>query len=77
LSAAPAKRYKAHGMNLAGAFRSWFSKGPSRAEKQLLSRCRGDSAQAERLINHELGKRPQLSRAAASEAALDRWSRDR
>ena len=64
-------------MNLAGAFRAWFSTGPSRAEKQLLARCRGDAAQTERLISYELGKRPQLSRAAASKAALDRWSRDR
>jgi len=57
--------------------KQWFARRPSRAEKQLLHRCRGDADQSERLIGHELARRPQLSRAAASQAALDRWSRDR
>lgn len=64
-------------MTLAAVFRKWFAGGPSRAEKQLLRRCGGDSEQAERLIRHEIARRPRLSRAAASQAALDRWTRDR
>jgi hypothetical protein len=59
------------------AFTRWFSHRPSQAEKRLLHRCFGDTAQMERLIAHEQGRRPRLSRAAASEAALDRWARDR
>jgi hypothetical protein len=59
------------------AFKRWLLHRPSQAEKRLLHRCRGDAAQMERLIAHEQARRPQLSRAAASEAALDRWSRDR
>jgi len=58
-------------------FSKWFSRGPSTAERKLLSRCMGDAAQTERLIGFELKRRPQLSRAAASQAALDRWSHDR
>ena len=64
-------------MKLAGVFRKWFSKGPSEAERKLILRCRGDVMQSERLIGYELSRRPHLSRTAASEAALDRWSRDR
>jgi hypothetical protein len=64
-------------MKLPGVFGKWFAPRPSAAEKQLLARCRGDAAQIERLIGYELSRRPYLSRAAASEAALDRWTRDR
>ena len=64
-------------MKLREAFGKWFKLGPSRAEQQLLHRCRGDAEQTERLIRHEVSRRPQLTRAAASRAALDRWSRDR
>ena len=64
-------------MKLAGVFGKWFSKGPSQAERQLVQRCRGDLSQAERLIAYELSRRPHLSRPAASEAALERWARDR
>jgi hypothetical protein len=64
-------------MQLPGVFAKWFARGPSSAEKQLLVRCRGDATQTERLISYEITRRPHLSRAAASEAALDRWSRDR
>jgi len=64
-------------MKLAGVFRKWFSNRPSQAERQLLQRCRGDALQTERLIKYELSRRPHLSRTAASEAALDRWSRER
>jgi hypothetical protein len=59
-----------------GAFKHWFHR-PSQAEQRLLHRCFGDAAQMERLIAHEQAQRPQLSRAAASAAALDRWARDR
>ena len=59
------------------AFKRWLSDRPSPAEKQLLHRCFGDTAQMERLIAHEQARRPLLSRAAASRAALDRWARDR
>ena len=59
------------------AFKRWLRHRPSQAEKRLLHRCLGDTAQVERLIAHEQARRPQLSRAAASAAALDRWSRDR
>ena len=64
-------------MKLPGVFRKWFAARPSAAEKQLLARCRGDAAQIERLIGYEQSRRPHLSRAAASEAALERWTRDR
>jgi hypothetical protein len=57
--------------------KSWFRSGRSPAEKHLVQRCFGDSAQAQRLIEAELARRPQLSRADAARSALDRWSRDR
>jgi hypothetical protein len=55
----------------------WFRAGSSQAEKRLVQRCAGDLGQAERLIGHELARRPRLSRTAACEAAVDRWNRDR
>jgi hypothetical protein len=58
-------------------FKKWFARGPSKFEQQLLRRCGGDAAQVGRLIDYELTRRPHLSRAAASQAALDRWARDR
>lgn len=64
-------------MKLLGVFRTWFAARPSKAETQLRQRCRGDAAQIERLIAYEQSRRPHLSRAAASEAALERWTRDR
>jgi hypothetical protein len=64
-------------MKLAGVFRKWFASRPSQAEQQLLRRCLGDATQAERLIGYELARRPHLSRSSASEAALERWTRDR
>lgn len=57
-------------------FAKWF-KRTSAAEKQLMKRCMGDVAQVERLIAYEQQRRPGLSRAAASDAAVDRWKRDR
>src|SRR5579872_101648 len=74
LAAAGVQAEASH-MGWFGAFKQWFHR-PSRAEQRLLHRCFGDAAQMERLIAHEQVRRPQLSRAAASEAALDRWSRD-
>ena len=64
-------------MKLGEVFRRWLRGGPSAAEKQLLRRCMGDAEQTARLIRYELMQRPRLSRAAASQAALDRWARDR
>jgi hypothetical protein len=64
-------------MKLLGAMAKWFRKGPSAAEKRLLQRCAGDHAQMDRLIAHELQRRPALSRAQAADNALDRWNRDR
>ena len=63
-------------MKLASAIATWF-KRPSDGEKRLLKRCGGDREQMERLIKHELDRRPGLSRAKASESAVDRWNRDR
>lgn len=57
-------------------FAKWF-KRTSVGEKQLLERCMGDVAQVERLIAYEQQRRPGLSRSAASDAAVDRWKRDR
>jgi hypothetical protein len=62
-------------MNLS-ALVSWFRR-PSAAEKALLHRCGGDASQMERLIQHEVERRPGLSRATASRWALERWARDR
>ena len=64
-------------MKLLDAITRWFRKGPSAAERRLLQRCAGDHAQMERLIGLELERRPGVSRAEASERALDRWSRGR
>ena len=57
-------------------FANWFRR-TSAAEKQLLTMCRGDKGQMERLINHEIARHPQWSRSKASEAAVDRWVRGR
>jgi len=64
-------------MRFLEALKKMFARRPSRAERLLLQRCFGEPAQVERLIGHELARRPQRSRAAASQAALDRWTRDR
>jgi hypothetical protein len=57
----------------------WFRGGSqsSADEQRLLVRCRNDRALADRLIAAELSRRPNLSRAAASRSALDRWSHER
>ena len=59
-----------------GLLASWFRR-TSASEKALLHRCAGDQAQVERLIQHELERRPDLSRATASKWALERWARGR
>ena len=64
-------------MKLPTMIASWFRKRSSPAEKRLLVRCRGDRAQMDRLIAHELQSRPGLSRAEASQRAHERWTRDR
>ncbi|MDB4961979.1 MAG: hypothetical protein JWP01_1978 [Myxococcales bacterium] len=64
-------------MQLLQRFTRWFRPRPSRAEQERLRRCRGDEAQMERLLGHELTRRPSQSRAAAAEAAVERWQRDR
>ncbi|MBA3454866.1 MAG: hypothetical protein H0T42_17390 [Deltaproteobacteria bacterium] len=67
-------------MGILKALTGWFRKGPARpseAEQRLVYRCAGDVEQAERLINLELSRRPQISRATACDAAMDRWNRDR
>jgi hypothetical protein len=55
-------------------FASWF-KRPSSDELRLLRRCGGDEEQMERLIAHELARKPGLSREKASASALERWNR--
>ena len=62
---------------LSQVFTRWFRRGPGAEERRLLHRCRGDRELTERLIAHELARRPGLSRAAASGSALERWNRDR
>jgi len=63
-------------VKVTSVFAKWFKRS-SAGERQLLKRCMGDAAQMERLIAYEQQRRPGLSRAAASAAAVDRWSRDR
>jgi len=63
-----------------GALTRWFknrSAAGSAAQERLLHRCRGDRELAERLIAQELVRRPNLSRAAAADSALDRWAHER
>lgn len=59
-------------------FKRWFG-GTRRGadEARLLHRCHGDPELMERLIAHEQSRRPQVSRAAAARAAMERWNRDR
>ena len=64
-------------MSIASLFGRWFRRGPCPEEKRLLRRCAGDQALTERLIGHELKRRPDLSRAAAAEAADQRWAAER
>jgi hypothetical protein len=45
-------------------------------QKALLTRCRNDQAQADRLIAHEVERNPKLDRNAAAKAALESLRRD-
>jgi hypothetical protein len=58
-------------------FARWFRKRPSSTETHLLRLCRGDAEQMERLIRHEVTRLPHLSRPAATQAAIERWQRQR
>ena len=64
-------------MQISSLFTRWFRRGPCVEEKRLLRRCAGDHALKERLIGHELKRRPDLSRAAAAESAEERWKAER
>lgn len=64
-------------MPLSSLFARWFRSGPCAEEKRLLRRCGGDPSLTERLIGHELRSRPGMSRAAAAEAAEQRWAAER
>lgn len=64
-------------VKLAKLVARWFGGRRSPAEKKLLHACRGDAEQMERLIAFEAARRPQFSRAAAAQAAIERWNRDR
>jgi hypothetical protein len=46
------------------------------AEGRLRRVCKGDATQAARLIEHEIQRRPGLSRAEAAKRALDTLARD-
>ncbi len=46
-------------------------------ERDLLRACRGDRAMADRLIQHELDRRPNLSRTGAALMALSRLRDDK
>jgi hypothetical protein len=45
-------------------------------EKELLQKCFGDKDKAERLINHELKRKPNLTRENAARVASDSITRD-
>mgnify|MGYP001767673173 CR=1 FL=1 len=53
-----------------------FISSKKRYEKELLTKCMGDKAAVERLINHEVKRNPNLSREAAAETASYRITRD-
>ena len=65
------------------AFRSAFRAGGTRrrrgvdVEADLLSACGGDRATMERLIRHELDRKPELERTGAALMALSRLRADR
>ena len=67
---------------LQGAIRSAFRGGrPQRrgidVEADLLSACGGDRATMERLIRHEINRKPELGRTGAALMALSRLRADR
>lgn len=64
------------------AFRSAFRSGKTHrrgidVEADLLSACGGDRATMERLIRHELDRKPELERIGAALMALSRLRADR
>ena len=72
--------------NIVGSFRSAFRSAfrggkPQRrgidVEADLLSACGGDRATMERLIRHELNRKPELGRTGAALMALSRLRADR
>jgi hypothetical protein len=62
-----------------GILTRWFGKSTrtSGNERRLLDRCHGDQQMMERLIAAEVARRPGISRATASQSAIERWKRDR
>ncbi|MFK7885536.1 MAG: hypothetical protein AB8G16_01615 [Gammaproteobacteria bacterium] len=61
----------------------WFFLGrnppqesPEQVEHDLLSRCLGDKAQAERLIGNEMRRSPRISRHKAARRAIKSLARD-
>ena len=57
----------------------WWARGGVRsagAEVRLLRICRGNEAQAERLIQGELSRAPGISRSEAAVRAAERYQRD-
>ena len=62
------------------AWRRWRKSPPARtqsASKELLIRVRGDAELAERLIVHELQRRPGMTREQAMQLAMTRLEHDR
>jgi hypothetical protein len=49
----------------------------SSAEARLILACMGDKAKAERLVNHEMNKKPGINREQAVLAVLETLERDR
>ena len=67
---------------LQSAFRRAFRNGKTHrrgidVEADLLSACGGDRATMERLIRHELNRKPELGRTGAALMALSRLRADR
>ncbi len=51
-------------------------RGDGEAEQKLRRICMNDAAQAERLIDYELRKAPNISRHRAAQRAIERRRRD-
>ena len=62
---------------LTGLFRSSSTGRPSRTYRRLLNRVLGDGAAAERLIEFEMKRAPDLGREQAIARALDRLEYER
>lgn len=56
-----------------GFLKRWFR---SSAEKKLFIACRGDQELVERLVAHEVSRRPGLSRREAVRSAFERLKND-